>query len=36
MMAVGLFVFDAKDLLQPFYGPLDFVQDSPGEPAPER
>jgi len=22
--------------LQPFYGPLDFVQDNPGEPVPER
>jgi len=23
-------------LLQPFYGPLDFVRDYPGEPVPER
>jgi len=23
-------------LLQPLYGPVDFVQDYPGEPAPER
>jgi len=23
-------------LLQPFYGSLDFVQDYPGEPVPER
>jgi len=23
-------------LLLPFYGPLDFVRDYPGEPAPER
>jgi len=22
--------------LQPFYGPVDFVQDYPGEPVPER
>jgi len=23
-------------ILQPFYGPLDFVRDYPGEPVPER
>ena len=29
-----LFIFKHK--LQPFYGSLDFVQDNPGEPVPER
>jgi len=27
---------EANVLLQPFYGPLDFVLDYPGEPVPER
>jgi len=24
------------NILQPFYGPLDFVRDYPGKPVPER
>ena len=36
MHACRLYVLLALLLLQPFYGPLDFVRDYPGEPAPEK
>ena len=29
-------ILNTKTLLQPFYGPLDFIRDYPGEPALER